>query len=85
MSQDDNSGEVQVAKLCDFGVSKVITDSTQADTSIGTSRYYNLENLNGGMCCCVVHWSILSLGGWPLKLLRQWKASARPMMKKQTV
>ncbi len=41
--------------------------------------------VNGGMCCCVVHRSILSLGGWPLKLLRQWKASARSMMKKQTV
>ncbi len=44
MSQDDNTGDVQVAKLCDFGVSKVITDSTQADTSIGTSRYGNLKN-----------------------------------------
>lgn len=34
---DEN--QINHAKLCDFGVSKIATDSTQADTSIGTSRW----------------------------------------------
>lgn len=33
------AARIQTAKLCDFGVSKVVTESTQADTSIGTSRW----------------------------------------------
>jgi serine/threonine protein kinase len=37
------AARIQTAKLCDFGVSKVVTESTQADTSIGTSRYRSLS------------------------------------------